>query len=74
MIAEQVPEEPKAPKAPTKMEIPEPLVKEQPVMKETVEKEPEDLSETMVLPDVKKKNEQKKERRTARRYSHGGYH
>ena len=39
MIAEQVPEEPKAPKASTKMEIPEPLVKEQPVMKETVEKE-----------------------------------
>ena len=49
MIAEQVPEEPKAPKAPTKMEIPEPLVKEQPVMKETLEKEPEDLSETMAV-------------------------
>ncbi len=49
MIAEQVSEEPKAPKAPTKMEMPEPLVKEQPVMKETVEKEPEDLSETMVF-------------------------
>ena len=60
MIAEQVPEEPKAPKAPTKMEIPEPLVKEQPVMKETVEKEPEDLSETMVLPDVKKEKREKK--------------
>ena len=60
MIAEQVPEEPKAPKAPTKMEIPEPLVKEQPVMKETVEKEPEDLSETMVLPDVKKEKRAKK--------------
>ena len=60
MIAEQVPEEPKAPKAPTKMEIPEPLVKEQPVMKETVEKEPEDLSETMVLPDVKEKRAKKK--------------
>ena len=60
MIAEQVPEEPKAPKAPTKMEIPEPLVKEQPVMKETVEKEPEDLSETMVLPDVKKEKQTKK--------------
>ena len=58
------------------MEMPEPLVKEQPVMKETVEKEPEDLSETMVLPDVKKKKkrEKKKERRTAGRYSHGGYH
>lgn len=57
------------------MEIPEPLVKEQPVMKETVEKEPEDLSETMVLPDVKKeKRAKKKERRTAGRYSHGGYH
>ena len=54
MIAEQVPEEPKAPKAPTEMEIPEPLVNEQPVMKETVEKEPEDLSETMVHTDVKK--------------------
>lgn len=61
MIAEQVPEEPKAPKAPTKMEMPEPLVKEQPVMKETVEKEPEDLSsETMVLPDVKKEKREKK--------------
>ena len=60
MIAEQVPEEPKAPKASTKMEIPEPLVKEQPVMKETVEKEPEDLSETMVLPDVKKEKRAKK--------------
>ena len=59
-IAEQVPEEPKAPKASTKMEIPEPLVKEQPVMKETVEKEPEDLSETMVLPDVKKEKRAKK--------------
>ena len=60
MIAEQVSEEPKAPKAPTKMEMPEPLVKEQPVMKETVEKEPEDLSETMVLPDVKKEKREKK--------------
>ena len=59
-IAEQVPEEPKAPKAPTEMEIPEPLVNEQPVMKETVEKEPEDLSETMVLPDVKKEKRAKK--------------
>ena len=60
MIAEQVSEEPKAPKAPTKMEMPEPLVKEQPVMKETVEKEQEDLSETMVLPDVKKEKRVKK--------------
>lgn len=76
MIAEQVPgKNRKQPKAPTEMEIPEPLVNEQPVMKETVEKEPEDLSETMVLPDVKKeKRAKKKERRTAGRYSHGGYH
>ena len=67
MIAEQVPEEPKAPKAPTEMEIPEPLVKEQPVMKETVEKEPEDLSETMVLPDVKKEKRAKKRTKNCRK-------
>lgn len=67
MIAEQVPEEPKAPKAPTEMEIPEPLVNEQPVMKETVEKEPEDLSETMVLPDVKKEKRAKKRTKNCRK-------
>ena len=47
MIAEQVSEEPKAPKAPTKMEMPEPLVKEQPVMKDTKE-----VTDALVLDPV----------------------